>query len=336
MATVIELPRMMTAQNLEPILGQMQSVLNCGDSVQIDCSALKFIDPFGLTVLASTLDTLQAADRRIRFDFLPDNIRAYLQRMDFFEHFDIEGVDLGRQVRHDLKGSLCELTRISREEDAEDALELMAWAVTGTLGGGKKPGDEPEFNAEDLFVPIKYALSELVGNAVTHAKREGYPDASVWVAAQYYSGPGFVQLAVTDNGCGFLNTLRFHPSLKGEQSHTAAIGAALQPRVSCNRNLVPLGLSENQGVGLTTTVRISKKADGSVLIFSGDGVHHDATGSRERRSQRRRTIRPHWQGVGVVVNMSREKLSTIRIHELLPEEEALPPDHGTGPEINFV
>lgn len=334
MPTYIELPRMMTSQYLEPILAQMQRVITCGEPLVVDCSELTFIDPFGLTVLASSLESVQAAGRPIRFDFLGEKLRSYLQRMDFFKHFDIDGVNLGQEARHSPKGKMCELTRIAREEDAEEALELLAWAVTGTLGGGEKPDDEPAINAIELFVPIKYALSELVGNAVTHAKREGFKHASVWVAAQYYPASGIVQIAVTDNGCGFLETLRFHKSLT-EQTHVAAIATALIPRVSCNRGVVPFGEPENQGVGLTTTARISKKANGGILIFSGNGVHSDGAGARQKRWQRRRAIGPHWQGVGVVIDMSREKLAGIKIHELLPDDEP-PPTGGDGPEINFV
>ncbi|GAB1840317.1 hypothetical protein MyNCGM152_10630 [Achromobacter xylosoxidans] len=324
----------MTSQNLEPILAQMQQVIACDDALIVDCSELTFIDPFGLTVFASALESVQSAGRSIRFEFLGEKLRSYLQRMDFFKHFDIDGVNLGAQVRHSPKGKMCELTRIAREEDAEEALELLAWAVTGTLGGGEKPDDEPTVNAFELFVPIKYALSELVGNAVTHAKRQGYGHASVWVAAQYYPASGIVQIAVTDNGCGFLETLRFHKSLT-EQTHVAAIAAALIPRVSCNRGVVPFGEPENQGVGLTTTARISKKAHGGILIFSGNGVHSDGAGSRQKRWQRRRSIGPHWQGVGVVIDLSREKLASIKIHELLPDDEPTLPN-GDGPEINFV
>lgn len=333
MTAKITLPRTMTSQQIEPVLGQMEYVLSSPGPVVVDCSELIFIDPFGLTVLASTLDTVQRDDRPVRFDFLGARLTSYLQRMDFFDHLDIDGVDLGHQQRADKRDSLCELIRLSEEAHAEEALERMAWAVTGTIGG-KERGEVKE---PELFHPLNYALSELVGNSVTHAKREGYLHASVWIAAQFYPGSGVVKIAVTDNGCGFLNTLRNHPSLNGVQTHPAAIAAALRPRVSCNRNLVPLGLSENQGVGLTTTARISKAADGGITIFSGDGLHADsASGRAQKRWQRQRLIGPTWQGVGVVVDMSRSKLAGIKIHELLPDDEPLPVDHQGGPDISFV
>ncbi|WP_200873798.1 hypothetical protein [Bordetella bronchiseptica] len=332
MTTHIVLPRMMTSMHLEAALGQMQLALNGRGPLIVDCAELTLIDPCGLTLFASALDTVQSQDRRIRFDFLGHKISRYLERMDFFEHLDIDGVDPIGMQRQDQRTNLCELIRLTEEYQAEDALARMVWAVTGAIGG--KTGRD--INEPELFHPINYALSELVGNAVTHAKREGFLGASVWVAAQYYPTPGLVRLAVTDNGCGFLNTLRHHPSLN-EETHPAAIAAALKPRVSCNRNLVALGLSENQGVGLTTTARISKAANGGILIFSGDGLHVDTTATRgQKRWQRQRRLGPSWQGVGVVVDVSRERLASIKIHELLPDDEPMPPDHVNNPPINFV
>lgn len=83
MPVEISLPRMMTSQNLEPILAQMQQVIACDDALIVDCSELTFIDPFGLTVFASALESVQSAGRSIRFEFLGEKLRSYLQRMDF-------------------------------------------------------------------------------------------------------------------------------------------------------------------------------------------------------------------------------------------------------------
>ncbi|KDD41188.1 hypothetical protein L532_4317 [Bordetella bronchiseptica OSU095] len=40
--------------------------------------------------------------------------------------------------------------------------------------------------------------------------------------------------------------------------------------------------------------------------------------------------------MGVVVDVSRERLASIKIHELLPDDEPMPPDHVNNPPINFV
>ncbi len=336
MTIEITLPRAMTCANLEQMLPQMQAIRDSDTDLIVDCSKLTFVDPCGLTLLASSLEFPHTSNQRIRFDYLGVAICNYLQRMNFFSHFDsIEGVDLRLNNRNDRRGYLCELTKISEENEAEDAVETLAWAATGTIQTENNHDDE---DVMSLFYPIKYALSELVENAVTHAKRDGYFSASVWVAAQYYPNTGSVKIAVTDNGCGFLNTLKTHPSLGAEATHTAAITAALQPRVSCNRNLIPLGLSENQGVGLTTTARIAKRADGGITIFSGNGLHNDTPTTRSvKRSQKCRPMAPHWQGVGVVVDLDRQNLSGIKIHELLPDDEPLITNqNGPMPNINFL
>lgn len=167
-----------------------------------------------------------------------------------------------------------------------------------------------------LAEPIQYALNELLENALTHARRAGYMDSCVWVACQYYPSNGLVRVGVVDNGCGFLATLRGHSALH-QKTHLAAILAALQPRVSCNRDLGLLADSVNQGVGLTTTNRIAERAGGRLYIASGDAIH-SAIASVHL------TGGAYWQGVAIGLVCKREKLPEVRFRELLPPLEPLP------------
>ena len=68
-----------------------------------------------------------------------------------------------------------------------------------------------------------------------------------------------------------------HPELQ-EKTHAAAIRTALKPKVGCNRDIGPFGESVNEGVGLTTTVRIAKATGGDVHIVSGDTLFLDGGG----------------------------------------------------------
>src|SRR5690606_8876961 len=95
MTTHITLPRTMTCANLESALLRMQAIQQSTDDIVVDCSGLTFIDPCGLTLLASALETPAAENRHVRFDFLGVNLCSYLERMNFFSYFPaIEGVDL--------------------------------------------------------------------------------------------------------------------------------------------------------------------------------------------------------------------------------------------------
>jgi anti-sigma regulatory factor (Ser/Thr protein kinase) len=166
---------------------------------------------------------------------------------------------------------------------------------------------------------IQYVLSELLSNALTHAQRHGFRGtARVWTAAQYYPSRDKVRLAVVDTGCGLLATLRGHPRLEAE-THFAAISAALQPRVSCNRNLGVRQDTVNQGVGLTTVRRIADHSSGDMLVLTGDAYQRQREGGLLRDNAA-------WQGVATAVEMRREALCGLRISELLPLGETMPPE----------
>jgi hypothetical protein len=164
-----------------------------------------------------------------------------------------------------------------------------------------------------LMEPIQYVLSEVLENALTHARRDGYRHACVWLASQYFPARGEVHIGVVDDGCGMLATLRAHPDLRQETDH-AAILMALQPRISCNRDLRLAGNeSINQEVGLTTASRIAEHAGGGMLIVSGSGMH-DTQGASGSFSYA-------WQGVALAIRFRRDQLLDIRFRDLLPSRE---------------
>jgi hypothetical protein len=154
---------------------------------------------------------------------------------------------------------------------------------------------------------------------VTHAKRHGHLRADVWVAAQFYEKNNEVKLSVVDNGCGILRTLLNHPELR-DKTHMAAIRTALRPKVSCNRES-PYDLGHgNQGVGLTTTMKIANAAKGRLMIASGTA--HVET------SEMRGYVIPSdgcWDGVAIAFSCRRHALPAVNVRDLLPVERGHPP-----------
>ncbi|MBL3589161.1 MAG: sensor histidine kinase [gamma proteobacterium endosymbiont of Lamellibrachia anaximandri] len=191
---------------------------------------------------------------------------------------------------------------------------------------GRFPGIDPDEPPDEmsgytvfdrLVEPIQYSLCELLENALTHARRGSHGSAFVWVAGQYYRSSKIVRLGVTDNGCGFLASLKGHPELRRKR-HLDAILTALKPRVSCNRDLGIHDDSVNQGVGLTTVMRIAKHTGGRAVILSGNALHDTdgRSGSTPAGSI--------WQGVAVALEFRRDQLARTNFRELLPLVEGIP------------
>ncbi len=325
-AISVSLPQTLGVSNLASLIEALSRIGKGAGDVELDCANVSFVDPLGMTVLAAALESLDK-QRRVSMPWLSTKIAGYMERMDFFNGIPVEGVNIPQnRVRHDQHSNLLEITRLGDSDRSEAVADQLATAIVGKIiGRGPKPinFDVPDTEYDQYHRPLRYALSELIENALTHARREGAFNTSVWVAAQFYKDQqngGRIQVAVVDNGCGFLATLQRHAELR-EKTDAEAIRIALKPKVSCNREIGPFGESVNEGVGLTTTVRIAKATGGAVHIVSGDALFTD---SELRSVKRRDQVQPlagRWNGVAISVTFVCQRLPAIRVDELLPPVE---------------
>lgn len=322
----VALPNTVGVNHLASLIESLSKVRAGDGDVELDCSQVNFVDPLGMTVLAAVLERLDKR-RRVSMPWLKTSTTSYLERMDFFNGIVVDDVDIPQnRVRNDQRSNLLEITRVKDSGKSEEVADQLATAIVGKIiGRGPKPIDfnAPDAEYDQYYRPLRYALSELVENALTHAKREGALNASVWVAAQYYKDQqngGRIQVAVVDNGCGFLATLQNHAELRAK-THAEAIRTALQPKVSCNRDIGPFGESVNEGVGLTTTVRIAKETGGAVYIASGNALYIDGEQSQVKRRDLLQPLEGMWNGVAISATFLCNKLPTIRIDQLLPPVE---------------
>lgn len=317
----VVLPNYMTARSASNAVSACNAILAHDGVVLVDACHLQFIDPFGIALLGATFHEIHERGHRVQLSGLSQSVAGYLDRMDMFEGVELVGCYAPNIHRRDRANDLVELTRLDNRRQVDDASHRLARALVGRMPGvdqNEQPDEMTGYNQADrLAEPIQYALSELLENAMTHARKHGFQNASVWVACQYYPSNNWIRMGIVDNGCGFLATLRNHPSLH-HQRHLDALLIALQPRVSCNRDLRANMDSINQGVGLTTTHRIAESAGGGLTIVSGDAVHATRGQSREMADG------VYWQGVAIAMEFKRDRLTEVRYRELLPPIEAQP------------
>ena len=305
---VIFFPRSLSDSEPGLILEFCSQIARREGDVILDASGLQFVDPLGLALLRATLESPEGKNFHVRW--MDQHLINYLIRMEFFDGLSVDGIDVETARNPQGEPDRCvELVKVTNGQSEEIASRL-AVAMLGVAG------ERSEEEMDSYRRPIEYALKELLENALSHARKDGNLRACVWVACQHFQTNGDVRLAIVDNGCGFLTTLRGHAQLK-ERTDSAAIRAALIARVSCNRG--PLvgyeGDSQNQGVGLTTTARIAEAADGFLVIASGDACLNTKTGDAmvfESAS---------WKGVAISFHCNRDKLPQITIAALLPEVE---------------
>lgn len=322
--TLLACPQRMTVERSDGLIALCGAALAADDDLILDGRALRFADPFGLALLGATLYMLRERGRSVRVAGLSSVVGSYLQRMDVFEGVELVDCAAASGRRRDRRDALVELTRLDQRGEIERTANQLATALVGRMPDidMAEPLDEMSCvnTAGRIVSLINYALAELLNNALNHARRHRHDNACVWVASQYYQRNGRLQLAVVDNGCGMLATLREHVALRNlpRKSDLHAILAALRPRVSCNRDLGVFPDSVNQGVGLTTTARIAEEAGGRLVVVSGSGIHDPLGRSRRLAGG------VGWSGVAIALECSRDALLDVHIGELLPPIEGAP------------
>ncbi|WP_232107054.1 ATP-binding protein [Pseudomonas putida] len=301
----IAFPKSFSSSDPTQVISLCTQINSTEGNVVLDASELEFIDPMGLAALRATLESLPD-EKKYHVRWMREHLIEYLVRMDFFQNLDVDGVDTSMDPLAD-PDNCVELVRVDDGKSEEIASRLVH-AMFGC--------DDVGTDQDPYRKPIEYALKELLENALSHARKEGRGGASVWVACQHFPTNGTVRIAIVDNGCGFLATLREHHQLP-EQSHSAAIQTALLPRVSCNRGpLVAYETdSQNQGVGLTTTAKIAEAAGGTLIVASGNAWVHTASGAT--------AVDPKldWHGVAIAFSCNRDMLPLVNIPALLPAVE---------------
>lgn len=320
---MIRIPRHMTRSDLPACLGVADALVNSSDEViRVDASELRFIDPFGLTLLAAASERAGQAGRVVDVVALNPLHGGYLERMDLFRQPWIRrSAVVLTGARHDRRANLVELKHLTKEREVDSTANFLASAVLGWVPGLDRTAPFDEMTGRNdwdrTLEPLCHAFTELLQNAVTHSRRDGYRSANVWVTAQYMKRSDRIHIGIVDTGCGFLGSLRNHPRLT-TQSDEAAILLALQPRISCNRDFGFTADATNAGIGLTTTYRIVRSASGRMLIVSGSGVVQIESG-RDTHAAAAQDLR--WQGTAVGIELSRSAMMNIDIRELMPPRE---------------
>lgn len=290
------------------------------DTISCDAVDLQFVDPVGLCLLAATCHRLATQGKKLRLENVSPAIAGYLARMDLFKACGIEYKE--NFTRHDRQTDLVEICVADKTAEGDILANKIVTALVGATPGydpHAAPDEMTGYQPQDyLYKPLHYLFSELLENALTHAKRAGYKDARAWVAAQYYLRNDRIRLAVVDDGCGLLRSLERHPRLP-EKSHKAAIRLAFEPRVTCNPDLeVRPNETVNQGVGLTVIREIVVRGRGALRLVSGDTML-ELIGGREKTCP----ITP-WQGVVLALEFKRDLLRKVNVGHIIHELRGRP------------
>lgn len=236
------------------------------DEIALDLGQVKWWMPGAVVAVISRAHRWINEGRKVKLlNYRSCEAFSYLQRVDFFKQLGV--VEDESFIRHPEGGRFLPVRRMSFGGSGLDKIASdMARCVV--------PGADWE---DDTFQLVQYALGEIMANAVQHS------GGVAWVSAQYTPKNDVVRVAVADDGGGILGSFVGTPLHQLGMSAQAAIGLAVEPRISSGRyRTVLYGRPHNRGIGLSMVDELVGQSLGHLLIGSGDGWRH-RDGQREPR-----------------------------------------------------
>src|SRR4028119_1765706 len=199
----------LTLGSLDPAFAAAEEVE--GEMAVLDLRGVEFVEPSGLCALAALLEFLIPRSRLVGLRFSGHDVRADLERMDFFRLFGhrVEtNVDVSalEERRRGNPGTLQELISFHSEEEIPGIINRISEILTNK-------GYELSERAA-----ICATLSEICANAVEHGRSPFGAYAAVQAYQHIVSGPrrgerqgeaGLISIA--DGGVGVRETLSRNP-----------------------------------------------------------------------------------------------------------------------------
>lgn len=245
----IKFPKFLTDTNLPNVLGDNIFQIKPGELHKIifDFSDTQFIRPIGLLTAVAMMKYSKYKGIANKYYIIEGNsfVASYLERMDFYNHFDIQRNTI---QRYDQQDKLVEIKEIEAFEQSHIITERILNVI-------KK---QVPINNE-LHSAIAWAIGETIDNIEHHSKSE----INGYVCAQTYQDS--LEIAIVDCGIGIREALRSNERYRYIISHDEAI------RVATAKNTTGRP-DNNSGIGLFVTKRILKQNKGMLLIMSGDSL----------------------------------------------------------------
>jgi len=191
---------------------------------------IKFITPCGLVVLAMTEEIPK---------FLSEDVENYVLEASGYTPY--------------VRDTTVKVERL-RTEEVSRKIKVREQVKEKILN---------RFDNTDLGMLIDYILGELIDNAFEHSRA-----SDIWIAGQAFPNDNSFQIAILDNGVGFLETLKGY----GVTTEADALGKALEPGVTGKLFYNNYGSRKNQGFGLFAISQMVGLLEGRMLMVSNNGA----------------------------------------------------------------
>ena len=293
--TKIIMPTYLNDSSLPSVVEQFQSFTKT-DLLQFDFYQVAFVTPSGLAGVTALMRLALHNGLAKEYQIIlcgASDVHAYMNRMDFYQHF---GIVLQSTLRKPRNTDLLEIKGLTSIGDSATVTTLLMGILEKHVGdqGGIHDG-------------MEFALPEVIDNIFDHS---GSPIGGI-ICAQTYPRANRLEVAIVDTGKGIFASIKENGQYADLRSH----GEAILEAVKRNSTSKPNG--GHSGIGLFLTERCLARNKGKLVIHSGDTI---VTFVDERTKPR--SGLPYWPGTRIM--MSWNLKNTFSFVDML--NEYYPPD----------
>jgi signal transduction histidine kinase len=313
---MVHLPKLMLGDNL-PLLVRITTALVDDYSPTVECNAEDLItaEPVALCLLAAAFGQLERRGQSARIRGLRPEVKENLEQLDVLHDWLRQRPQQLQPAESADSQSNLRACRVATLEDANELANILsreiATFVPGDDLGAVLEADPSLRRYRVVEQPLGYVITELLDNSLNHARASGFGHARAWVAAQYYRVGDLLRVAVVDDGCGFLESLKHHPALR-PKTHQNAISMAFQPFFSCKKDVGVFRDATHQGIGLTVCRDLCLRANGQISAASGTAW----LSSPATPSETCRRLSPGYQGSVVMMAFHRRSITPGSLGEI--------------------
>jgi hypothetical protein len=308
----MKLPGLLIDQNVQTTLECCAEIWQSpARKIDLDGSNVVAIEPVAACLLAVSARRVSGSGKRLAITGLRPALRTTLRQFNVGIHFpddeegDAEGDTSGACVSRHVRAAS------HANAAANEMANYMAQFIP-TEDRNEMLRDQYGLRIHHAIQPaLAYVLTELLDNVFCHAAAEPFPNPNAWVSVQSYPQGDLMRLAVVDDGCGLLASLRDIP--EPPKNHFEATTRAFQPFLTSKG--VPLLYAERRhmGLGLPVCNAICRSLDGAVYTVTGNAWVERPNTER----QANKTAARFMQGTIVSIELHRRAATTNLLKDIL-------------------
>ena len=313
---MIALPKLMLGDNLPQIVRIATAIADdYSSTVECNAEALVTAEPVALCLLAASFGKLERRGQRARILGLRPEVKKNLEQLDVLADWLRERPEQTQDSRPGETQSDLRACRVATSGQANELANALSREIAAFV-----PSDDIDAVIEEdpnliryrsVEQPLGYVVTELLDNSLNHGRAGGFGHARAWVAAQYYRVGDLLRVAVVDDGCGFLQSLKHHREVT-PKTHQKAVSSAFRPFVSCKKDVGVFRDATHQGLGLTVCRDLCLRADGGISAASGT-AWLASPGTPEEEARR---LAPGYQGAVVMMTFHRRAITPGSLSEI--------------------